>query len=161
MRIAALAAALAATLTAAGLSPARAQDALDATGELRIAAVGQTRVVMVQGVSADPLVWEWSFLDEEVTSDEGMIDAVAMSVMYDCAARTRRPLALEAYRDGAFVSQSPVYEEPAPVAPGTLVDGALEVVCEPDANSDGAAFPNMAAARAAMDVRKGPVVTPP
>lgn len=161
MRIAALAAALAATLTAAGLSPARAQDALDATGELRIAAVGQTRVIMVQGVAADPFVWEWSFLDEAVESEEGRIDAAATSVMYDCAARTRRALVLEAYGDGTFLSQTPLYEEPAPVAPGTLADGALRVVCEPEANSDGAAFPDMAAARAAMDVRKGPMVTPP
>lgn len=154
-------AALAALLTAATLSPARAQDALNANGELRIAAVGQTRVVMVQGVAADPFVWEWSFLDEEVASEEGAINTLAMSVMYDCAARTRRPLVLEAYRDGAFVSQTPIYEAPAPIAPGTLIDGAIQVVCEPETNSDGAAFPDLAAARAAMDVRKGPVVTPP
>lgn len=157
MRIAALAAAL----TALSLSPAHAQDALNATGQLRIAAVGQTRVVMVQGVSADPFVWEWVFLDEAVESDEGMIDAAATSVMYDCAARTRRPLVLEAYGDGTFLSQTPLYEEPAPVAPGTLSDGALQVVCEPETNSDGATFPDMVTARAAMNARKAGTVTPP
>ncbi len=154
-------AALAALLTAASLSPAYAQDALNATGELRIAAVGQTRVVMVQGAAADPFVWEWTFLDEGVESDEGMVDAVATSVMYDCAARTRRALVLEAYGDGKFLSQTPLYEEPAPVTPGTLVDGALQVVCEPETNSDGAVFPDMASARAAMDVRKGPATVQP
>lgn len=157
MRIAALAAAL----TLLGLSPAQAQDALNATGELRIAAIGQTRVVMVQGVSTDTFVWEWTFLDEPAEAEEGPVDTVATSVMYDCAARTRRALVMEAYNDGAFVTQGPLYEEPAPVAPGTLFDGALQLVCEPETNSDGAAFPDMAAARAAMDVRKGSVVTPP
>jgi hypothetical protein len=154
-------AALAALLTAANLSPVHAQDALDATGELRIAAVGQTRVIMVQGVAADPFVWEWSFLDEAVESEEGMIDAAAISVMYDCTARTRRALVLEAYGDGRFLSQTPLYEEPAPVTPGTLVDGALQVVCEPETNSDGATFSDMASARAAMDIRKGPATVLP
>lgn len=154
-------AALAALLTTASLSQAQAQEALNATGELRIAAVGQTRVVMVQGVAADPFVWEWSFLDEAVESDEGMIDAAATSVMYDCTARTRRALVLEAYGDGKFLSQTPLYEEPAPVTPGTLVDGALQVVCEPETNSDGAAFPDMGSARAAMDIRGGPAAVPP
>ena len=157
MRIAALAAAL----TAASLSPAHAQDALKATGELRIAAVGQTRVVMVQGVSANPFVWEWSFLDEEVDTEDGAIDTVAISIIYDCAARTRRALVFEAYRDGAFVSQTPLYEEPAPITAGSLVDGAWQVVCEPESNSDGAVFPDLAAARAAMDTRNAPAVTRP
>lgn len=136
---------------------AQAQDALAANGPIRVAAIGQTRVVMVQGTATDEFVWEWTFLDEDVAGDqEGQtLDTLAISVMYDCAARTRRALVLEAYRDGAFVFQTPLYEEPMLVTPGTLVDGALDVVCAPEANSDGAVFPDLAAARSAIDGRSG------
>jgi len=137
-----------------------AQDALTFPGPLRIAAVGQTRVVMVQGGLADPFVWEWTFLDEDADGDGETFDTMAMSVMYDCASRSRRPLVLEAYRDGSFVFQTPIYEEPSPVSPGTLADGALDVVCEPEANSDGAVFTNMVSARVAMDGRAGPTIPP-
>ncbi|MBU1347033.1 MAG: hypothetical protein KKA16_08795 [Alphaproteobacteria bacterium] len=154
--------AAAALLAFTSLAPAaQAQDALGAPGVLRIGAVGQTRVVMVQGVAADPFVWEWSFLDEEVDQDGEVFDSLAISVMYDCDARTRRPLVLETYRDGAFVSQTPLYEEPAPVEANSLADGAMQVVCEPETNSDGAAFDTMVAARTVMDARNSPSVTPP
>lgn len=154
MRLAILA--VAAT-TIASTPLAQAQDALTANGPIRVAAIGQTRVLMVQGTAAEPFVWEWTFLDEEVAGDqEGQsLDTVAISVMYDCTARTRRALVLEAYRDGAFVSQTPLYEEPLSVTPGTLVDGALDVVCAPEANSDGAVFSDMAAARSAVNGRSG------
>ncbi len=148
--------ALAAAMMLVGTPVAHAQEALNATGDLRIAAVGQTRVIMVQGVAADPFVWEWTFLDEPVEAEEGPVDTVVTSVIYDCAARTRRPLVMEAYNDGAYVTQAPIYEAPAPVTPGGLDEGALEVVCEPEANSDGATFSTLAIARAAMDARKGP-----
>ena len=150
MRLASVAAGMA-ILTVAPV--AEAQNALTATSPLRIAAIGQTRVVMVQGAGADPFVWEWTFLDEEAEGDGETFDTYATSVMYDCAARTRRALVLETYRDGSFVSETPLYEEPAPVPPGTLANGALEVICEPETNSDGAVFPDIAAARSAMDDR--------
>lgn len=133
-----------------------AQNALTSASPLRIAAVGQTRVVMVQGAASDPFVWEWTFLDEEAEGDGERFDSFATSVMYDCAARTRRALVLETYQDGSFVSEVPLYEEPAPVAPGTLADGALEVICEPSANSDGAVFADIAAARAGLSGRVKP-----
>ncbi len=152
---------IAAALTMVAAPAAQAQDALAATGDLRIAAVGQTRVVMVQGVLADPFVWEWTFLDEPAEAEEGPVDTVAISVMYDCTARTRRVLVMEAYNDGAYVTQAPLYQEPAPVTPGALDDGALEVVCEPETNSDGATFPTLAAARTAMDARRPSPVTGP
>lgn len=155
---------LAATATIIASTPgAQAQDALTANGPIRVAAIGQTRVLMVQGSSAEPSVWEWTFLYEDVAGDEEgqTFDTVAISVMYDCAARTRRALVLEAFRDGAFVSQTPLYEEPLPVTPGTLVDGALDVVCAPDANSDGAVFSDMVAARSAVNGWSGAVTTSP
>jgi len=141
---------------------AEAQSALTATSPLRIAAVGQTRVVMTQGAAADPFVWEWTFLDQEAEGDGEVFDTYATSVIYDCSARTRRALVLETYRDGSFVSETPLYEEPAPVTPGTLADGALQVICEPETNSDGASFADLGAARSAMDSRsaRAPVSTP-
>lgn len=141
-------------------TPAVAQDALSAAGPLRIAAVGPTRVVMVQGVVTDPFVWEWTFLNEEVTEDGKPFDTVAVSVIYDCALRTRRALMSETYLDGQYVSDVPLYEEPVAIPQGTLADGALGVICEPEANADGATFPNMGSARTAMDGRAGLTVRP-
>lgn len=134
-------------------SVAAAQEAVAANAPLRIAAVGQTRVMMVQGGAADPFVWEWSFFDSETEAEDGVFDTVAISAMYDCQAWTRRPLVLEAYNDGEFVFDAPLYEEPTPITKGTLIDGVAEVVCEPETNSDGAIFQSLAEARAAMDNR--------
>jgi hypothetical protein len=143
--------ALAMCISLFGVSSALSQRALETPHELRVAAVGETRVVMIQRHAEDEVVWEWTFLDEEAEAESGLVDTVAISVMYDCTNRTRRPLVLEAYLDGTFVSETPIYEEPAPVAQGTLVDGAMEVVCEPETNSEGATFPDMVSAREAMD----------
>ncbi len=132
------------------------QQAIEATGELRIAAVGETRVVMVSRRGDADVVWEWTFLDEAIVSEDGLVDTVATSVMYGCDAGTRRALVLEAYRGGAFVSATPLYEEPTAVTPGTLSHGALEVICDPENNSDGATFPDPVAARTAMDHRRRP-----
>ncbi len=154
--------ALLASLIVSTSSASAAQDALAVTTELRIAAVGQTRVVMVQKQTDSPIVWEWTFLDEQAETEDGPVDSLAISVMYDCALQTRRALTLETYLDGAFVSGAPMYEEPAAVVPGSLVHGALQVICEPETNMDGAAFPDMTSARSAMDARRGSASpTPP
>lgn len=146
---------LVAALSVGGLGTGRAsaQEALAASAPLRIAAISQTRVMMVQGTAADPYVWEWSFFNEETTSEDDVFDTVAISVMYDCDAWTRRALVLEAYSDVRFVFETPLYEEPAPITPGTLVDGVAQVVCQPETNSDGAVFPDLTTAWAAMNAR--------
>lgn len=131
-----------------------AQDALATIAELRIAAVGQSRVVMVQKQADGPIVWEWTFLDDQAETEEGPVDSFAVSVIYDCALQTRRALTLETYLDGSFVSASPMYEEPSAVVTGSLAHGALQVICEPESNMDGAAFPDMMSARLAMDARQ-------
>lgn len=137
-------------------APTVAQEALATPTELRIAAVGQSRVVMVQKQTDSPIVWEWTFLDEQVDTEEGLVDTLAISVMYDCAQMTRRALTLETYMDGAFVASAPLYEEPLAVVEGSLVHGALLVICEPETNMDGAAFADMITARVAMDARPRP-----
>lgn len=92
--------------------------------------------------------WYWQFFAEEADG----YDALASRVVLDCDARLYRMTLHLAYRDGRPTGARETDATPArPIAPGTVMDGLRQHLCEPDASREVRRYSSVISARQVFD----------